>query len=216
MIWLPAVDKIIFIPLTKSTSFFTFVFAVVLLTSLYYGCSSSGGDGYVPKPKGYPRIDLPEHSYVTLPDKHPYTFLISKYAQVLPDSFAPSEPDWIFIDYPKNKANIQLTYKKVRNNPQLLKEYIDDSYKLAAKHQTHATAIQEQILVTPKGKTVTIFRLMGDVPSPYQFYTTDSVKHFLRGAIYFPAADKSDSLAPVIDYLKTDMMELINTLSWKN
>ena len=169
----------------------------------------------MPKPKGYPRINLPPHSYVTLPDEHPYTFQVSKYARILPDSFAPSEPHWIFIDYPKNRANIQLTYKKVNNSPKLLKEYIDDSYKLAAKHQTHATAIQEQVIVTPKGKTVTIFRLLGDVPSPYQFYTTDSVKHFLRGAIYFSAADKNDSLAPVIDYLKTDMMELVNTLSWK-
>lgn len=179
-------------------------------------CGSGNSEGFVPKPKGYQRIDLPPHAYIPSPEEHPYHFRLSRHARVLPDSFAPSEPHWIFIDYPRNKANIQLTYKQVKNNPGLLKEYIDDSYKLAAKHQTHATAIQEQVMVTPAGKTVTVFRIMGDVPSPYQFYTTDSSKHFLRGAIYFPAADKSDSLAPVIDYLKTDMMELLNTLSWKN
>lgn len=182
----------------------------------FSGCSSSGSESYVPKPKGYQRIDLPPHSYVPLQEEHPYWFQMSKYAHVLPDSFAPNEPHWIFIDYPQHQANIQLTYKRVRNNPGLLKEYIDDSYKLAAKHQIHATAIQEQIITTPKGHTVTLFRLLGDVPSPYQFYTTDSTDHFLRGAIYFPVANKSDSLAPVVDYIKTDMLELINTLSWKN
>ncbi|GAA4442757.1 gliding motility lipoprotein GldD [Ravibacter arvi] len=193
------------------------VFIFILPAAFFLAaCGSGGQDGYIPKPKGYQRIELPPHAYTRLPDKHPYTFQISKYARVLPDSFAPNEPDWIFIDYPKNKANIQLTYKKVNNNPKLLKEYIEDSYKLAAKHQIHATAIQEQILVTPNGKTVTFFRLLGDVPSPYQFYTTDSTRHFLRGAIYFPVANKGDSLAPVIDYLKADLLELINTLSWRN
>jgi gliding motility-associated lipoprotein GldD len=192
------------------------VTGALLLFSVVTGCRSGETNGYFPKPKGYQRINLPPHSYHPLPDQHPYTFNVSKYARILPDSFAPSEPHWIFIDYPKHRANIQLTYKQVKNNPQLLREFIDDSYKLAAKHQTHATAIQEQIVVTPTGKTVTLFRLLGDVPSPYQFYTTDSVKHFLRGAIYFPVADKGDSIAPVIDYLKTDLMELVNTLEWKN
>lgn len=187
---------------------------VLLLTGLSF-CNSKNTEGYVPKPKGYQRIDLPAHAYVQLPEDHPYTFDVSKYARILPDSFAPSEPHWIFVDYPRHKANIQLTYKEVHNSPKLLMEYIDDSYKLAAKHQIHATAIQEQVIVTPGGKTVTVFRLLGDVPSPFQFYTTDSTTHFLRGAIYFPAADKGDSLAPVIDYLKADMMQLINTLSWK-
>lgn len=203
------------ITLTKST--FSLLLLIIALSPVWLdSCTSGGNEGYVPKPKGYQRIDLPPHSYTTLPDGHPYTFRVSRYARILPDSFAPTEPHWIFIDYPKNRANIQLTYKKVGNTPRLLKEYIDDSYKLAAKHQTHATAIQEQTIVTPNGRTVALFRLLGDVPSPYQFYTTDSVRHFLRGAIYFPAADKSDSLAPVIEYLKTDMMELVNTLSWKD
>ena len=189
----------------------------ILLCAIFLtmGCTNSSNETYVPKPKGYQRIDLPPHAYQDLPDEHPYQFRISKYARVLPDSFAPSEPHWIFVDYPKHKANIQLTYKQVRNNPKLLAEYIDDSYKLAAKHQTHATAIQEQIITTPNGYTVTLFRLLGDVPSPYQFYTTDSVRHFLRGSIYFPAANKNDSIAPVVTYIKTDMLEMINTLRWK-
>jgi len=188
---------------------------LAIIIALAAACSSSGNESYVPKPKGYQRIQLAPHDYIDLPDEHPYQFRISKYARILPDSFAPTEPHWIFIDYPRHKANIQLTYKRVKNDPKLLREYIEDSYKLAAKHQTHATAIQEQILTTPNGYTVTLFRLLGDVPSPYQFYTTDSVKHFLRGAIYFPVANKNDSIAPVIDYLKTDMLELVNTLRWK-
>jgi hypothetical protein len=37
----------------------------------------------------------------------------------------------------------------------------------------------------------------------------------LRGALYFNTALKSDSLAPVIEYLKKDVIHLLNTLEWK-
>ncbi len=170
---------------------------------------------YAPKPKGYNRIDLPAHSYQSLTEKHPYTFAYSKWAQILPDTFATAQKDWIFIHYPKLEANIQLTYKPLANDQGKLREYINDAYKLAGKHQIRASSIQEQRVVTRTGRTVMIFKIEGDVPSPYQFFTTDSSRHFLRGAIYFPVATKNDSLAPVIDYLQKDMVQLVNTLEWK-
>lgn len=178
------------------------------------GCKKEG-QTYVPKPKGYNRIDLPEHSYRQLTENHPYTFEVSKYAIVEPDTFPLAGKDWIFINYPRFKANIQLTYKPLGNDPVRLKAFIDDSYKLAGKHQIRASSIQEQRVLGETGKTAILFKIEGDVPSPYQFYTTDSTRHFLRGAIYFPTATKNDSLAPVIDYLQQDMVRLLNTLQWR-
>ena len=170
---------------------------------------------YAPKPKGYSRIDLPAHQYQTLENTHPYSFQYSSFAKILPDTFARAEPHWIFVAYPVLNASIQLTYKDVNNNPKLLAGYIDDAYKLASKHQVKASGIQEQTFMTKKGRKVVMFKLTGDVPSYYQFFTTDSTKHFLRGAMYFNVADKPDSLAPVIDYLKIDLDKLIETLEWK-
>ena len=170
---------------------------------------------YVPRPKGYNRIDLPQHAYQKLTESHPYTFEFSKMARILPDTFSTAQKDWLFIQYPKFDANIQLTYKPLNNDPNKLKNYINDSFKLAGKHQIRASSIQEQHILTKSGRTVTIFKIEGDVPSPYQFYTTDSTEHFLRGAIYFPIATKNDSLAPVIDYIQADMLHLLNTLEWR-
>ena len=48
----------------------------------------------------------------------------------------------------------------------------------------------------------------------FQFITTDSVNHFLRGALYFQVATKNDSLAPIIEYIKKDMIHILNTLEW--
>jgi hypothetical protein len=37
----------------------------------------------------------------------------------------------------------------------------------------------------------------------------------LRGALYFRTATANDSLAPVIEYIKADMIHLLNTLEWE-
>ena len=52
------------------------------------------------------------------------------------------------------------------------------------------------------------------MPTQFQFHITDSSSHFLRGALYFNIATKNDSLAPIINFVKIDMIHLINTLEW--
>lgn len=197
--------------LTKHLS----VYLTVLLGVLLLSCGGSSEQHYIPKPKGFNRIELPAHQYRYLGDSLPYEFQYSKSAVILPDTFANAEPYWIFVHYPRFDANIQITYKKVGKSSKKLQEYIDDAYKLAGKHQIRASGIQEQVATMKNGKTAALFRLEGEVPSPYQFYTTDSTEHFLRGAIYLSSATKNDSLAPVIDYLQKDMLHMLNTLNWK-
>lgn len=170
---------------------------------------------YVPKPKGYPRMDLPVQAYQPLPDLHPYTFEYSKGAVLLPDTFAKAEPHWIFVAYPSLGAAIQLTYKEVKNDPKRLQGFINDAYKLAGKHQIKASGMREQVIKTKSGKTAVVIDLNGDVPSFVQFYSTDTSRHYLRGALYFNVAEKQDSLQPAIDYLRKDIIHLLNTLQWK-
>ncbi|QIL78046.1 gliding motility lipoprotein GldD [Hymenobacter sp. HDW8] len=177
-------------------------------------CTSSGGD-YTPKPKGYNRIDLPPHSYQQLPSGRPYTFEYSQHARILRDSSYLAQPNWINIYYPKLGANVQITYTNVQQNPKLYNKMMEDARKLTSKHQIKASAIDESIMQTPSGMKVAVFELAGDVPSQFQFYTTDSTKHFFRGALYFPIATANDSLAPIIDYVKKDIVQMLNTLKYQ-
>jgi len=170
---------------------------------------------YLPKPLGYNRLELPDPAYRPLPDTLPYSFEYSTHAHLLPDTSYVRERFWIEIYYPKIKSNIHITYKDLNNSEKLLKEYMDDSYTLTAKHQIKAYAINEVITVTPSGKTAIIAELEGEVPSQFQFTMTDSAKHFLRGALYFNTKVQNDSLAPAIEYMKRDMLHIINTLEWK-
>ncbi|TDB64004.1 gliding motility lipoprotein GldD [Arundinibacter roseus] len=186
------------------------------LAVLTIGCGSKEEPAYFPKPKGFNRINLPAQTYQSLPAEYPYSFEFSTAAVILPDTFAMAEKYWIFLYYPRFNANIQLTYKPVMNSTQRLGGYIEDAYKLAVKHQIRASALQEQRLTTKTGKTVTLFKIEGEVPSPFQFYVTDSTTHYLRGAIYFPTATKNDSLAPIIEFMQRDALHLLNTLQWRN
>ena len=171
---------------------------------------------YLPKPLGYNRLDLPEHTYQSLPDTLPYTFEYSRHARLLRDTSVIHEKFWIEIYYPSIKSNIHITYKPLNNNIKLLKEFMDDAYTLTAKHQIKAYAINEVITVTPSGKTAVIAELEGEVPSQFQFTVTDSAENFLRGALYFNTKVQNDSLAPAIEYMKRDMMHIINTLEWNS
>ena len=187
---------------------------LIPIIALVLGSFSCTPD-FTPKPRGYNRLDLPAHSYLALPDSLPYTFDISTAAKIFPDSSYIAERYWIDLFYPDIIANVQITYKDLQQDQQFLEELITDSYKLTAKHQIKAYSIEESILRTPYGKTVVVVELEGEVPSQFQFFTTDSTDHFLRGALYFRTSTKNDSLAPAIEYMKIDIMRMLNTLEWK-
>ena len=184
---------------------------LLFLVFLFAACEES----YTPKPKGYNRLELPPHMYTSLPDSLPYSFDISTAARILRDSSGFGERYWIDIFYPAITANIQITYKDLGQDKNFLRELVDDSYKLTAKHQIKAYSIEESVVLTPMGKTAVIAELEGEVPSQFQFFITDSTQNFLRGALYFRTSTKNDSLAPAIEYMKIDAMHMINTLKWK-
>lgn len=170
---------------------------------------------FSPKPKGYNRFELPPHEYVSLADSLPYDFDYSAHAKIMKDTSWISNDNWIEINYPKYKANIHITYKSIANQDSL-REYLDDAYFLTAKHQIKAYAIDESIAITPSGKTVVYAEIDGEVPSQFQFFSTDSSKNFLRGALYFYTQVQNDSLQPAIEYVKRDIVHMMNTLEWRN
>jgi gliding motility-associated lipoprotein GldD len=187
--------------------------------SIFLGCCLLALLGcreeYSPKPKGYNRIDLPAPKYQPLREAHPYSFSYSVYSKILKDSSRVALPHWINVYYPRFQANVQLTYRTINQDPKVLNKLLEDARKLTIKHQIKAEAIEEATLKTPKGLTVTVAELSGEVPSQFQFYVTDSSQHFFRGALYFRTATANDSLAPVIDYIKKDIIHLLNTLEFK-
>lgn len=185
-----------------------FVTAVFLLMSVV-SCKKD----YIPKPRGYFRIEFPEKNYrLSYSDNFPYEFEIPVYSFIAPDDERRTEPFWVNLKVPANKAELHISYKPVKNN---LAQLTEDSRTLAYKHSIKADAINERVFVNPANKVYgTIFLIDGNAASPLQFYLTDSTRHFLRGALYIREVPNIDSIRPVIDFLTTDVVHLIETTQW--
>jgi gliding motility-associated lipoprotein GldD len=168
-----------------------------------------------PKPRGYFRIDLPEKKYREFDTTFPYRFEYPVYAEISNDPHSPQEKYWINVNYVPFKATLHLSYKKVDGN---LVNYLEDAHKMVVKHIPKADAIYDSLVVDRERQMYgLIYELEGSgAASPYQFFLTDSVSHFLRGALYFNTVPNNDSLEPVIDFLKVDIDHLIETLEWNN
>jgi gliding motility-associated lipoprotein GldD len=181
---------------------------LVVLALILMGMTSCEKN-WLPKPPGYNKIDLPRHDYTRLTGEFPYELDFSSASRVEPDSFNLSEKSWINLNYKDFGAKVHLTYKKIDG-----KSMKFDAFKLTAKHQIKAYGIEEGVLITPNGYTAVVAELSGEVPTQFQFFVTDSTRHFLRGALYFNTAMKNDSLAPVIEYIKIDMTHLMNSVKF--
>jgi gliding motility-associated lipoprotein GldD len=189
---------------------FRFALMILLISVFTTACQQS----YVPKPRGFFRIDTPVKAYRDLDSTLPYAFSLPVYCKITPDKYSPNEKNWINIEFTNFKGVLHLSYKPLNNN---LKKYLDDSHTLVSKHIAKATAIEESEISNPKHKVFgTIYKIQGaEAASVYQFYVTDSIHHFLRGALYFNALPNNDSLVPVIDFVSKDIDHLIETLKWK-
>lgn len=186
------------------------------LLFLFSSCNSEYTTG---KRKGYYKINFPAKEYEDFDQPgYPYTFKYPKYATVTKDStfFDDKAGDWwVNIDVPQFAGRIYVSYKEIgpQNNFDSL---IHDAFEMAyRKHVDISTGIKDSVILTPNGVEGLYFSLGGNTATANQFFLTDSVKHFLRGALYFDAAPNADSLGIVNDFLKKDLLYLINTLKWK-
>lgn len=184
-----------------------------LLMALIFTGLMSCRNEQAPKPRGYYRIDFPEKSYKQLNQALPYDFRIPDYATVGPDLMNPGQKEWITVEIPANHAQIHISYKKIDHN---LSRLIEESRSLVYKHSKKASSIEEQLFVNPAKKTFgMLYTIRGNAASPMQFYLTDSVNHFLRGALYIKEVPNYDSLKPVIKFLSEDVMQMISSTEWK-
>jgi len=182
---------------------------IIMLLSIT-GCKRN----YTPKPAGYLRIDLPEKTYQVYDSICPFTFEYPLYGKITVDTSRMAEPCWMNIEFPHFGGKIHISYKTVNNN---VNTYIEDSRTLAYKHTVKADAISETLYAEKARKVYgLLYEIKGDAASNVQFYLTDSTRHFLRGSLYFNVQPNADSLAPVIDFLKEDIIHLVETLKWKN
>lgn len=176
----------------------------------------------IPKPYGYFRITPPDTAYmdfqsaITNPQSpitnYPYTFALSRNAVVQPRTDQ-DEPYWINLYYPALDATIHCSYKPLRGNLRIL---TNDALELVYHNASHASAIPERDYSRPADRVYgVLFDLEGNTASSCQFFLTDSVRHFFRASVYCNCQPNADSLAPVYNYLRMDVIKMIETFRWQ-
>jgi gliding motility-associated lipoprotein GldD len=205
----------------------------IIITVFIVSCNSN----YTQKPKGYFKIDFPQHAYRVFDSAgFPFSFEYPVYATIVRDSTLfdndPENKYWVNIDFPQFNGRIYMSYIVIGSKSHFKRrnakgEYVDSfgvntfdrlvnsSYQLTFKHTVKASSIEDSAFTTPNKVEGIYFKVGGNAATANQFLVTDSVKHFLRGALYFNAAPNADSLGVVNDFLRQDMNHLINTLRWK-
>ncbi len=192
---------------------------IIFLISCLFIFSACDNSDYGPKPRTYPRIVYPEGGYTAFDEGYcPFTFQKPVYATVEHDSTffdrrAPSDC-WFNLAVPALNAKIYFSYYPIKSRADF-QEMVRDAFEMTNKHNVKASFIEEISIDRQKDRVHGIvFNVDGPVASPYQFFLTDSSKHFLRGALYFNTQSKPDSLAPVITFMKRDVNTLVETLRW--
>lgn len=174
---------------------------------------SACGKVATPRPYGYYRITLPDTSYLPFENqfpKYPYTFALSQNAVIQPRT---DEPYWINIFYPALNATIHCSYKPVKHN---LRELTNDALEFVYRNASFANSIPERDYTHPEAEVYgVLFDLEGNTASSCQFFVTDSTHHFFRASVYCNCQPNADSLAPVYNYLRTDVIKMVETFQWK-
>lgn len=186
---------------------------LILFLTILSGCG--GGSHYAPKPRGFHRLYFPEKQYRLYETSCPYTFRYPAYAGVEPGSGNAEHPCWQDLVFPAFNARLHLSYYPVTAQARL-DQLTEDARSLAFAHTVKATAIDEGYVRDPARRVYGVYyKIGGSTASALQFYVTDSVKHYLRGALYLNEKPRPDSVQPVIDFLEADIDTLIRSLRWK-
>lgn len=195
----------------RETSVFVYLFFATMMFAFVCGSCSD----IQPKPRGYFRIELPDKEYDRYTHENfPCEFDYPKSVARVDLKGYEKDSAWLDIVYPQFNAKIYCTYRTIEGNFQALSE---ESRSLVYKpHTVKAESITEQVYLNDANKVYgVLYELKGNTASNIQFAMSDSMRHFLRGALYFNVNPNKDSIAPVVDYIREDMIRMIETLTWR-
>lgn len=185
-----------------------YIFKIALVIFASFGINSCQSE-ILPKPKAQLRLEYSNPNYQVTNTNCNFDFDLNSIANLV------SKNDCAYqIEYPKMKATIYLSYKKINGD---IESLLKDAQKLTYEHVIKADDIIEQPFMNPDNKVYGMFYLVGgNAATNTQFYVTDSTKNFVVGSAYFYAKPNFDSILPAVDYIKSDMRVIMESFKWKN
>lgn len=166
----------------------------------------------VPRPRAYPRIEYPEHALQTFTlSDCPFTFEYPQYAEI---NRKDDHPCWFDLYMPVFKSRLHCSYIAVDSAGEF-EDLVNDVFSIAEKINARANYMEESPIHNEHGVGGLSLTWTGPAASPLHFFLTDTTQHFFKASLYFEAEVKPDSLAPIVEFVKKDIHQMIRTFQWK-
>jgi gliding motility-associated lipoprotein GldD len=198
-----------------------FIVLFFALPILFFSCQQE--PIYYPKPRSFPKFTLPQRTYSNFDVQYcNFSFQYPDYMKFEQDTLFINQNTkhacWFNLHMPALNADIHFTYTDISGDSlskKIFKVY-RDAYKMSEEHNPKSS-LTEDLTINKKNKKVfgVLYNIEGYVASPFQFVLTDSSQHALRASLYFRNRPNPDSLLPIIEFVKTDMMNILNSFEWK-
>lgn len=189
---------------------------IIIAGILVTACKS---DPPVPKPRGYYKFNFPASTSVNEFELKACDFSFSHpaYVEIEQDTLyfneRPDHPCWLNIKYPTLNGIVHMSYKPLPQNS--FDELTEEYHRIKFKHAVKADFIDDAIITNDSKKVYgLVSEVGGNVASSYQFYVTDSQNHYVRGALYFKAQANADSLKPAVEFVKKDLVNMLESWKW--
>lgn len=191
------------------------IWIIAIVASLFFSECSNNDSTNMPRRKAFPRIEIHDSTYSSLPSS-PVYFEISTAAKVTLDSVNTGNETgknsrWFNISYPTYNAVIMCTFTPV--NEATIHEVINNrthrmklnsgSLTSELTELTNANGFNSQILTTIENRV-----------TPIQFISSDINDWVVSGAVYFNNNDTVDidSISPIIFAIKRDIIHALKTI----
>lgn len=174
----------------------------------------------LPKPRIYPKVIYPEKKFKQFSDNNcPFEMEVPVYFEVEKDKGQNKKEAqyncWLDLYSKELNSYLHLSYIPFNGRTEFDK-LVSDAFEMADKHNIKASNRMESLIDNRKENVYgLVFEIDGPVATPLQFFMTDSTQHFIRGSLYFKSAVNRDSIAPVYEFLKTDVARLIEGFRWE-
>lgn len=184
------------------------VFAIISLIFIMFGC----GDKTAPKPIAYPYIENGVTEYAPHnATSFPLQFDIANNTTTQSDD---KNNRWINILYPQYNATIYCTY--INTNKETLQQDLAKNRELVYVHSKLSSGITSlnynDSINNIWGE---LYILKGNVATPLQFIATNNSSYIFRGSLYFNTQVDNDSVAPIVEYIQSDMARIIESIETK-
>ncbi len=189
---------------------------MVMLTMAMNGCGNNSADSNpIPRRKAYPRIDLYEPTYATQV-VNGVKFNVNAGTQITtPDTVTANHGVWFNITYPRYQAVIHCTLTQTSSTTDMDRILDNRAERMALNTGGAYTEVTDIIPERPHGFTAQMLVTPAGSVTPIQFLASDGRSHVLSGSMTFRTREKADadSISPIISAVKTDVVELLKSLS---